>query len=281
MSGFRGACLPVSVVIPCYRCADTIGRAVGSVLAQTAQPMEVILVDDASDELTASVLRRLAREFEGAARVRLIVLEKNAGAATARNAGWNAAREKYVAFLDSDASWHPRKLEVQHRFMELRPDVSVSAHRHAVTAGVMDPAPVPDQPPFVVIDFHGLLWKNRFVPSSVMVQRELPLRFCDGQRYMEDHRLWLDVACARHRIVRLEIPLAAHHKPDFGAAGLSANLVAMEQAELANYRVLWRKRAVGTPMLVILAMWSLMKFVRRLLVVGMRRVRAAHEHAVG
>jgi hypothetical protein len=111
-----------------------------------------------------------------------------------------------------------------------------------------------------------------------MLRRELRGRFPDGQRHMEDHRAWLQFAFSGHRIVMIELPLAARHKPAYGASGQSADLMAMERAELENYRQLWREGHVNGLLLAVLWMWSLTKFARRLVVVALRRQRASHAH---
>ena len=78
---------PVSVVIPCYRCAATIKRAVQSVLAQTVLPAEIILVDDFSDDAgqTLGALHEMQR-LDARLPIRLISLRQNGGPGTARNA---------------------------------------------------------------------------------------------------------------------------------------------------------------------------------------------------
>ena len=88
---------------------------------------------------------------------------------------------------------------------------------------------------------------------------------------MEDHRLWLEIASAGVRLLRIESPLAAHHKADFGAGGLSGNLLEMEKHELRNYLQLRQAGEISYPLLFILLQWSLLKFFRRLLISLMRR----------
>ena len=114
----------------------------------------------------------------------------------------------------------------------------------------------PEQLPVVDLRFHDLLWSNPIAPSSMMVRRQLQHRFPDALRRMEDRRFLLDLTRAGHKLALMGAALAAHHKPDFGAGGLSADLVAMEKAELENYRALWRERALGTPLLITLYAWS-------------------------
>ena len=211
-------------------------------------------------------------------RARVLALDVNRGPAAARNAGWNAAAEDYVAFLDADASWHPRKLELQLRFMEAHRNVSISGHLRVVTSGALEAfGPSRSETPQKVtyVTFTHLLWTNPVAPSSMMVRRHIALRFPEDMRRMEDQRFLLELTRAGHKLAFLRTPLAAHHKPDFGAGGLSADLVAMEKAELSNYRALWRERAVGTPLFITLYAWSLAKFVRRLAIVGARRALGA------
>lgn len=96
----------VSVVIPTYNRARTIGKAIDSVLAQSFQDLEVIVVDDGSQDDTSEVLSRFG------SRIRLI-RQENCGVSAARNAGIREARGKWIAFLDSDDEWRPEKLARQ------------------------------------------------------------------------------------------------------------------------------------------------------------------------
>lgn len=263
--------VPVSVVVPCFQARDTLRRALDSVFAQTMRPQEVIALDDASADGTWEELQRIQLEV-GAGRLTILRQERNLGPSAARNAGWEAATGKYVAFLDADDSWHPRKLDIQVRYMERNPGVAGSGHRHVIAEEGTWGLQVEDSPRAAELEFRGLLWRHGFITSAAMIRREMPLRFPPGQRHMEDHRLWLEMACAGHRLARIEAPLAAHHKPAFGAGGLSAQLSKMERAELGNYSALHRAGAIGTPLLAALTAWSLVKFVRRGAIVAWRRL---------
>lgn len=98
----------VSVVIPTYNRASVVGAAIESALGQTHSALEVIVVDDASTDDTPEVVRRIADP-----RLRYLRLAANEKSAAARNAGIDAARGGFVAFLDSDDTWLPSKLERQ------------------------------------------------------------------------------------------------------------------------------------------------------------------------
>jgi glycosyltransferase involved in cell wall biosynthesis len=99
----------VSIIIPAFNAAANIRQTLNSVLAQTYQAIEVIVVDDGSSDATAAIVEEfVARD----ARFQL-VRQSNAGVGAARNAAIRKARGKYVAPLDADDLWFPEKLEKQ------------------------------------------------------------------------------------------------------------------------------------------------------------------------
>lgn len=96
----------VSVVIPAHNAERYLGEAIESALAQTAPPLEVVVVDDGSQDGTAEV----ARGFGSIVRCHS---QPQGGIGAARNRGVEMARGEYIAFLDADDLWLPRKLELQ------------------------------------------------------------------------------------------------------------------------------------------------------------------------
>jgi glycosyltransferase involved in cell wall biosynthesis len=103
----------LSVVIPTYNRARTIGKAIDSVLAQTFQDYEVIVVDDGSQDDTKTVLTRFGNRIH-------LISQENRGVSAARNTGIRAAHGKWIAFLDSDDEWRPTKLARQMDCLEKR-----------------------------------------------------------------------------------------------------------------------------------------------------------------
>jgi teichuronic acid biosynthesis glycosyltransferase TuaG len=120
----------ISVIIPCYRCSETIERAVDSIAQQTLLPSEVFLIEDASNDngKTLQFLYLLQKKFQDKFKIEVIPLATNSGPGTARNAGWDKATSRYIAFLDADDAWHPQKLEMQFNWMEAHPEVSLTGH---------------------------------------------------------------------------------------------------------------------------------------------------------
>jgi glycosyltransferase involved in cell wall biosynthesis len=93
----------VSVIVPCYNGAATIGRALASVFAQSFIDYEVVVVNDGSTDDTAAVLARYGDRIR-------VITQPNRGLSAARNAGVRASAGEYIAFLDDDDEWMPAKL---------------------------------------------------------------------------------------------------------------------------------------------------------------------------
>src|SRR5262245_12992873 len=98
----------VSVVLPAYNRAGSIGGAIPSVLRQTWADFELIVIDDGSEDGTLEAAAGIRDP-----RLRLIAGQSNRGAAAARNRGAAVARADWIAFQDSDDEWLPEKLEKQ------------------------------------------------------------------------------------------------------------------------------------------------------------------------
>jgi glycosyltransferase involved in cell wall biosynthesis len=257
----------VSVVIPCFRCSETIERAVTSVSLQSERPRELILVDDGSGESTVCRIREL--ESRAAGWIRLIELNRNQGPGAARNAGWAAATQPLVAFLDADDTWHPHKLALQARWMTEHPETSLSGHRW-LFAGAEAPTDV-DRASGASVSFNQLLWRNRFATPTVMLRRELPFRFPQEQRHSEDYALWLEIAAAGGKMDFLQGPISYLHKLPFDRGGLSADSRLMLGGELRNYRRLRTagKLSSGTCLSVFALAW--VRHARRCMIQALRR----------
>jgi teichuronic acid biosynthesis glycosyltransferase TuaG len=197
----------ISVVIPSYNAAKYLAETLESVRAQTFRNYEVIVVDDGSTDRTFDIAAR----FEGVRRLR----QANRGAAAARNAGIGAARGAYVAFLDADDLWLPKKLEKQVAYLEQNPKA----------AWIYSDARVFDSASGRTICRIGArirlhegeilrpLLLRSFIPSATPVVRRDAL-FAAGlfdeareRRIGEDWSLWMRIA-ERHPIRLIDEPLA-------------------------------------------------------------------------
>ncbi|MBF0166066.1 MAG: glycosyltransferase family 2 protein [Alphaproteobacteria bacterium] len=180
----------VSVIIPAYRAAGTIASALSSVAAQTQKPLEVIVIDDGSDDGT----------FEAAEACRsfmigidlLVIRQENRGAGAARNAGIRAAKGGWLAFLDADDTWLPTKIErslahaegatlIAHDFIEV--DQGQERHRDCYRHFKANP------------DFFAALFLRGFIPTlTVLARRDAVLAvggFEESLPAAQDYDLWL------------------------------------------------------------------------------------------
>ena len=113
--------IEVSVIIPTFKRPDTLDRAIKSVLNQTYPNVEVIVVDDNDPDTEGRHLtEEKMTQFDNEPRVRYIKHERNKNGSAARNTGAKAANGEYVAFLDDDDEYLPRKIETQLEALEGR-----------------------------------------------------------------------------------------------------------------------------------------------------------------
>ena len=110
----------VSVVIPSFNYARFLVDCVDSALAQTYPHREIIVVDDGSTDNTRQVLEHYGDKI-------VYIHQSNQGLSQARNTGIHAAKGEFIALLDSDDLWHPRKLELQIRCMKDHPEIGLLA----------------------------------------------------------------------------------------------------------------------------------------------------------
>jgi len=269
---------PVSVVIPCYRCQDTIRRSVDSVAHQTWRPAELILVDDGSDDATVDLLRALEREYDNNW-LKVVLLAENRGPADARNAGWDAASQPFVCFLDADDTWHPNKVEIQLKYMLSHPEVAISGHRNRWIQEGEPLWTLPEVHRVTPLPRWRILLSNPFSTGTAMLRRDLPFRFKAGKRYSEDYLLWSEIICSGRKAVLIDLELLYLHKAPYGAGGLSGKLWSMEKGELETYWSLHAGKLISLPTFLALALLSICKYARRVALNSFKRVaRGARDH---
>jgi glycosyltransferase involved in cell wall biosynthesis len=268
---------PVSVVVPCYRCADTIASAVASVAAQKLRPAEVLLVDDASGDGTLERLRAIARICPDGW-VKVLSMPRNGGPSGARNLGWQHASQTWVAFLDADDTWHPHKLGLQMDVLANDPKISLLAHRMNVQPR-SEPPPALRYPLKVRICQRDLFgWGTSFPTASIVLRRDLPFRFDESRRRAEDFLLWAQILLSGYRCAHINQVLASWHKQPFGEGGLSGDLKAMYKAAVSVRKALLAEGLIGPWRMRVLSVFGLLRYARRHLLTYLRR-RAASRRA--
>lgn len=194
----------VSVIIPAWNAEQYLARTLDSVLGQSWRELEVIVVDDASQDATARIAQQYAQQDS---RVHYYRNECNSGVAYTRNFAISRAQYDWVAFLDSDDLWREDKLERQMALVEKYPDTALcyTASRYFTDA---DPETgtvvlVPEE-----VELERLLRKNVIPCSSVMVKKSLmesaPMGHDDAH---EDYLTWLTLLKAGHKARGVNEPM--------------------------------------------------------------------------
>lgn len=182
----------VSVIIPTYNGGEQLLDAVQSALQQTHAPAEIIVVDDGSQEDILGILSPVSRRIK-------YIRQDNGGPSAARNRGIKAARGEYIAFLDDDDLWHPRKIEAQMRCMNENPDCGLVYSfpfliddRGAFISRVRE-----ENGPSGYV-YHEFLRGNRIYTPSVTLQRASVFEkvggFDENTSQWEDYDLWVRIA---------------------------------------------------------------------------------------
>lgn len=193
----------ISIILPTYNRANLLKRAVKSVLTQTYQNFELIIVDDGSTDDTFEAVD----QFHDA-RIRYIRCDQNRGAAGARNQGIQKAKYSYIAFQDSDDVWKPEKLAKQIEMLKQAPDdtgiVYCEFYYHGInhTEGIC-----PDRE--ILLEqkqghiFPELLTGNMIGMPTVLVKKECFLQagvFHEGLVCLEDYE-WILRIARQYRIL--------------------------------------------------------------------------------
>ena len=162
----------VSVIIPTYNSARYVTAAIESVLAQTSQGFEILVIDDGSTDET----EQLMRKYQAPVRY---LRQANGGVSVARNHGIAESRGHYVAFLDADDTWFPHKLERQLTAMKKHPEMRVSCTAFTVVDNDLTPIGMQhNQLPKITLD--DLLTSGNVVGSICTVIGERALFTASG-----------------------------------------------------------------------------------------------------
>lgn len=221
---YKNRNISFSVIVPVYNRAHCVGAALASALAQDYPPLEVIVIDDGSEDSLQKAL------IPFGSNVTLLRSPQNLGAAAARNAAIAVARGTHVAFLDSDDTWAPGKLRAQAEFMESN-GVDVCCTGFSV-GGTPVARPYGES-----VSLRDLVWGCHVSPGTTLVaSREILLRmgaYDTGFRRLEDWDLLLRMAEAGHRIGFLSATFADLEPSQGGAAEAVLNsLMLMRERHL-------------------------------------------------
>jgi len=208
----------VSIITPSYNSERFIAECIESVLAQTYTEWEMIIVDDNSPDNANKIIESYLKKDK---RIKFLILDKNSGAAIARNRGIGAAEGKYIAFLDCDDMWMPQKLEKQVAFMQQH-DIALSYTGYYSISEeegkIIKEIGVPPR-----TDYHELLKQNTIGCLTAMYDsRELDKVLMPDLRKRQDYALWLKILKQIPYAMGIEEPLAYYR---VRKTSLSANKI--------------------------------------------------------
>ena len=194
--------------MPCFNGANHLRTSVSSVLGQSCDDLELIVVNDGSTDDSAAILSTFHD-------VRLTVIDQpNGGVSAARNTGIAAAQGAFVAFLDADDTWEPNFLAAMHAALDARPDAAI-AYCGWQNVGLPGPRGQPYVPPDYEADSKlSRLFDNCGWPIHACLTRREAIVTVGGFdprfRTSEDYLLWLNIAKDQpiHRVPRV---LAYYH----------------------------------------------------------------------
>ncbi len=178
----------VSIITPCYNAANTLGRTIDSVLSQKFKSWELLLVDDKSLDGTYKKALAYANTDN---RIQLIKLDRNSGAAIARNTGIAYAKGRFIAFIDADDQWHSDKLQIQiNRMKKQNWPLSYTAFTRINDSGSpINTVGVPHR-----VSYKSLLKTNYIGCSTAIYDTEkIGKVFMPELRKRQDFGLWLRI----------------------------------------------------------------------------------------
>lgn len=199
----------VSVIIPAFNAAETLAEAVASVVNGSHKHLEILIVDDCSTDDTSKIGARLAKQDS---RIKFYRNPRNYGVSKSRNLMIKRATGKYVAFLDSDDTWEPNKLEVCLKMLADNPEVKAVAHalryldKHGNKLSYVPTYPTTKAEMQAIKQTGESPW---VFPSSVVVDRFILLKeggFAEDWQVGEDTELFTKIA-QKHGLLAATAPL--------------------------------------------------------------------------
>jgi len=257
MSGNKGINPKVSVIMPAYNAEATIDQSIQSVLDQTYQNWELIIVNDASTDNTLAFVQKNLPAF---IQKNLLVIENptNQGVAASRNTAISHASGQYLAFLDSDDMWLPDKLEKQVKLMnDSNVAISYTGTSYINAAGQVSGYTLPAR---ARLSYKELLRRNIMSCSSVMVRRDCMVPFPITANTHEDYVVWLQIVKEHGYAYGLDEPLLVYR---VGDESKSSGRIRSAVMTFNAYRAIGYGRVAAT---VVTLRYSLHSIAKRVLI---------------
>tara|TARA_B110000438_G_scaffold43495_1_gene43416 strand:- start:3655 stop:4530 length:876 start_codon:yes stop_codon:yes gene_type:complete len=192
----------VSVIVPTYNRADRLERALNSIVSQTYQDFELIVVDDGSTDKTSQLMKSFPK-------AQYFYIKKNSGVSKARNVGLAFAKGELICFLDSDDLWKEKKIQIQSLWLENNKDSQICYTDEIWVRNGVRVNPMNRHRKYSGDIFRHCLGLCIVSPSSVMIRAKLfdeIGNFDESLPACEDYDLWLRIA-SKYAFHFIEEPL--------------------------------------------------------------------------
>ena len=192
----------ISVVIPTFNRLNYLERAIKSVLNQTIDVNEIIIVDDGSNDGTSEFINSNYPDLK-------YIFQPNRGVSAARNVGIAAAQSNWIAFLDSDDEWITNKLKEQVTQLESDPEINFCHSNEVWIRNGSEVKQKISHKKFGGLIFDKCLDKCRISPSTVICKKSLLIKFKGFDEELsicEDYDLWLRIA-SKNPVLYIDKPL--------------------------------------------------------------------------
>lgn len=197
----------VSIIMPAYNAGRYIEESIQSVIHQTFKSWELIIIDDCSTDNTIQLVQQYVQRDR---RIKLYRFKQNSGVALARNKGIALANGRYIAFLDSDDIWLPKKLTRQIEFMiEKQAAITYTQYRQ-FTHSVLEYGNIIDVSE--KLNYEQLLKGNVIGCLTVMIDRKIIPDICMPVKRHEDYITWLNLLRNGNCAYGLKEDLARYRK---------------------------------------------------------------------
>jgi glycosyltransferase involved in cell wall biosynthesis len=224
--------LKISVVIPVFNASKSIKDALNSIVNQSYQPYEIIIINDCSTDGSSEIIEKFTL---GSSNIFFIDLKVNSGVSFCRNLGWNKSSGDYVAFLDSDDYWIQDKLQIMVEIIKLKnPDLVGHNYTENLTSNVnkykFDPSLLGE------VKFFRLLIRNKFQTSCVLIKSSIKDRFNETISHSEDYELFLRLIAKNKKVYYYDEILTKLGRPQLSKGGLSEKKLKMRLGEIKAYK---------------------------------------------
>lgn len=262
----------LSVVVPVFNSAKTIHQTLKSIIEQTRFDLidQILVINDGSTDQSTIVIKKFMQEYDNN-KIKLINVE-NGGVARARNIGLRNANAKYIAFLDSDDIWYPKKIERQLKIMEANSNIKFLGSDYADFQFKKGRhyLPFSRYKSLYNLSLFEISCKAYPVPSSVIITKKLQQQigfFNEDMKYSEDIN-YFQRACALYNnyyILPETLVYMGIQKDERFNQGLSSNLGEMQRGAIQNLKQLYQGKYISPWLYFILLVFNNFKYVVRIL----------------